>query len=135
MCGYYCYYAVKHNCVLSCAYLCTLHAACEAVEKLAKMFWNINHVRNSGQEQFPLLFLPFSSVTDHSEPAEHPSSSGISPYTDHNFLHEEVYHAVGDSVFFPGNLTLIHGSLLVLKVVQWCMLTIFQLVLSDASLN
>ena len=53
----------------------------------------------------------------------------------HNFLHEGVYHAVGDSVFFPGNLTLIQCSSLVLKVVQWCMLTVFQLVLTDASLN
>ena len=35
-----------------------LHAVCEAVEKLAKMFWNINHVRNSEQEQFP----PFSCL-------------------------------------------------------------------------
>ena len=96
--------------------------------------------------------MPSSSITDHSQLDKHPSSSGKSPYVDLDFPTKKL--SVSDSAFLPDTLRLSQGSSLAidasaasnatgtfLDLKVWLrsnsskMLTVFQLILSNANSN
>ena len=74
--------------------------------------------------------MPSWSVTGHFELAEHPSSSDISPYTGHDFPHEEVYQ----SVTLPHCLLNATGTICIKRICKSYAIAVKRLMMNGAHL-